>query len=162
METKSIQLHPLIEIYADIEAKIKIQRRIEPIKLGYNSVRPEKAELIEEQKATFFLQTISIKDDILTIKDTDSIYLIDLINGFASNTLDIDKTYGFSYKNGGGFSAKIVQKDKKFFLSLRSKDDEQIYLEKLDCKAIVNRFNKLYSKCTPYDLDIDQWQELDQ
>ena len=152
---KKIRLHPTIGLYANIETKITIHKRTEPIKLNYSKTRSELIDLVEEKKASFFLQSISINDDILSFKDTDSIYLIDLVNCFASNILDIDKTYEFSYKNGGGFSAKIVQKDKKFSLSIRSKNGEKIYLDKLDCKAIVNRFNKLYSKCTPYDLDID-------
>jgi len=156
---KKLKLHPIIDLYANIAAKITAYTKTEPISLNYGKTKVEKLGIVEEKKANFFLQSLSINNDILTFKDTDSIYLIDLINGFASNTLDIDKTYGFNYKNSGGFSAKIVQKDKKFSLSLRSKDGNQIYLEKLDCKAIVNRFNKLYSKCTPYDLDIDRWQE---
>jgi len=97
------------------------------------------------------------EDDYDTIANEEHfMYFIELLNGFASNILDLEKVYYLNYYSGG-YEAGIVQKK----VQKRGKEEivyslciipkiskKKIFLSKYDCKVIVSTFRSIYSKCT--------------
>ena len=72
---------------------------------------------------------------------------LELLGSFVSNQLNPDKTYGFSYKTGGGFYGKVARKDNIHYLAITI-DEQTYYLEKYDCRVIIANAKQILSKCT--------------
>ena len=82
----------------------------------------------------------------------DFIDLIEVLKAFTGNKLDTDKTYKISDR----FTAKIVQKNQKIYLSIHFTNySNKLYLDKFKASSLSAKFSKILSRCEP-------WQELDQ
>jgi len=141
-------MYKKIYLYKNIYFEVKIEEEIitktMPLDLEPNQRRIDKLELVRESKRTYFGTDLKYKDKSLT--ETDFAIFIELLNAFISNQLDHKKVYELPF-----FRAKVVFKDKFAYLAI-AVENEKIYLEKYECRIIVNKFNKLYSKCQPIEL----------
>ena len=142
MRIKNIYLYK--NIYFEIKIDEEIITKTMPIDLEPNERKVNKLKLVEEVKRTYFGIDLKYKDQSLT--KTDFAIFIELLNAFISNQLDHKKIYELPF-----FRAKVVFKNKFAYLAIAI-GNETIYLEKYECRIIVNKFNKLYSKCQPIEL----------
>ena len=126
-----IRLHGFIDIFLIVDIKeTERQKKFVARRIIYNS-----------------------KEENLIVYEADFMDFIELLNCFTNNLLDVARKYELSYKNGGGYVAKIVSKNKEKYLRIITVQyKKEIFLSKYDCKVIISNFNKIYSKCTRAEL----------
>jgi len=104
-------------------------------------------ELESYEEYKYYPEEIIDKDEEIVCYAGEINEFLELLGAFVANQLNSDKTYGFSYKNGGGFYGKVVRKDKIHYLAITI-TDKTYYLEKYDCRVIIANAKQILSKCT--------------
>jgi hypothetical protein len=76
---------------------------------------------------------------------------IEVLKAFANNKLNTDKEYNFNDK----FTAKVVSKNKIFYLKIRFKKlSFDLFYDKFEATSLSAKFSKILSRC-------EAWQELE-
>ena len=71
----------------------------------------------------------------------DFIDFIELLKAFNSNKLNSEKTYKFST-----YDAKVVSKEKIFYLCLIIPGEKKLYLDKFEASSLAAKFGKILQK----------------
>ena len=156
-----ILLHPYHDIAIIINVETVYRNRTQPTSLE-NNKKISKMELLTDERNTYIGHSITINNELIC-HEIHFMYFIETLNCFTSKLLDTDLIYQIKYKDENtGYIARITQKEKEdsknntkkveYYLKIESAQGAYIYLTKYDCKVIINKFNKLYSKCFPSDL----------
>jgi len=132
------------DFFAIINIESESKNRNNPLQVKNGRITESK--LVEEYKSTYYFQYIETNDGILVVHAKRLPEFIELLNCFVSNQLNVKKSYGIKYNNGGGFSATIKQTQGEFFLLL-SINDEEIFLDKYSCKVLSSKLSKIAAKC---------------
>jgi len=106
----------------------------------------KKLKKYEEKK--FYPIAIVTKNNNLVCYAEEINEFLELLGAFISNQLNSQKTYGFSYKDGGGFYGKIVRKNDFIYLGIKIDQKENYILEKYDCRIIIANTKQILGKCT--------------
>lgn len=81
---------------------------------------------------------------------------IEFLNGYVSKILEPDREYNYPIADYG-FIIQIASATAKQSEALKLtiiKTEEVIYLKKIDCKMIVSKFHRAYSKCVDLGFEL--------
>jgi len=129
------------DFFIEIEEHIETRWRTIKNKHGH-----KKLEEYEEKK--FYPTAIYTKTGNLVCYASEINEFLELLGAFISNQLNSQKTYGFFYKNGGGFYGQIVKRKDSICLAIKVNEKENFILEKYDCRVIIANTKQILSKCT--------------
>lgn len=132
------------DFFAIINIKSESRNRNNPLQV--KNGRITESELVEEYKSTYYFRYVETNDGVIVVYAKHLPEFIELLNCFVSSQLNIKKKYGFKYTNGGGFYAKVTQKDGENFLAINIKD-EIIFLDKYSCRVLSSKLSKMMAKC---------------
>lgn len=144
------------DIFIDINQHTEIKKRIEPVEIHQGSSRAKIARIVEEEHHTYSINRIITHEDLLIVSGMHVHELIDLLNTYIAGQLE-HIIYSQYDEHGNGFTAKLAERSierenkpfKEHSLNLNV-SDRSYFLKKYDCRIIVSKFNKIYSKCLPY------------
>jgi len=126
-----------------IEIETHRQTRWRTIKNEYGH-----KELEEYEEKKFYPIAIYTKTGNLVCYASEINEFLELLGTFISNQLNIQKMYGFSYKNEGGFYGQTLKRKDTVCLTLKVDKKENFILEKYDCRVIIANAKQILSKCT--------------
>lgn len=113
----------------------------------------------EEMSVKYSLRGIYTIDGHMVVHARYTVDLIELINGYVSKILEKDSEYPYVFRGGEfGFKVAIAPETKQQSEALKLtilSTGEVIYLKKIDCKMIVSKFHRAYSKCVDLGFEID-------
>lgn len=132
------------DFYAIIDVNTESKNRNNPLEVKNGKIT--KSELIEEYKSTYYFQRIESVNGGIVVHAKHLPEFIELLNCFVSSQLNIKKTYDFKYTNGGGFYAKVTQKNGENFLALQVDEDTK-FLDKHSCRVLSSKLSKIMAKC---------------
>jgi len=104
----------------------------------------------------FIKKVIVTRKNNFVVSANDFASFSELLDCFVNNKLNVNKKYAFVLEDFGGFRGEITQKDdeKYLLISIISKREEgkffikeEIYLDKYNCKIILNNLRDITSKC---------------
>ena len=134
----------LIKLHNNFFIKIGVYTEI---KYRMEKIKHSK-ELVAYKDNKYYPDMIIDKNENIVCHAKEINEFLELLGAFVANQLDTEKTYGFSYKNDGGFYGKVVRKNRKSYLKIEIIDSALYYLEKYDCRVINANARQILSKCT--------------
>lgn len=132
------------DFFAIIDVETEFKNRNNPLQVKNGKIT--ESNLVEDKKYTYFFKRIETNDEQMVVHAKHLPEFIELLNCFVSSQLNIKKKYGFKYKNGGGFDAKITQDDGEKFLAIQI-EDNTVYLDKYSCRVLSSKLSKIMAKC---------------
>lgn len=139
-----IELHSKLFLHITEERTEKLIARARSIKQGKPEYNLEKELSIKNTLVGIYTNKGIIVGSRYTVD------LIELLNGYVSKILEQEHEYEYEMQSDNGFTIKISPATTKQSEALKLtilKTNEIIYLKKIDCKIIVSKFYRAYSKC---------------
>ena len=107
-----------------------------------HSLKPAKFVIQNKKRHFYKLESFNYFNNILTSDLLEVIAFVNCLNGFASNTFDIDKSYEFE-----SFACKLVSQNKKINIAIKFFNENEIfYYDKLEATVIAAQINKIIAK----------------
>ncbi len=133
--------------------------RTEPINIS-TSGRPDYSNFYCDIRRDFFIESLQMKSGQILAYAGELYTFFELLSAFQTKQLEAKQEYSLIYEQesgsfqpGSGYRVQFVSKQKKTSLRIRTTDqNEEIFFDRIACRAIVKKFQKIDSSCRPLEL----------